>query len=60
MNPARAGFRTQLKSEGKVAAYKELETTRKEKTNDPIADVKPGETKDISDNIGTTSPIGSK
>tara|TARA_A100001035_G_scaffold247265_1_gene216674 strand:+ start:3580 stop:4140 length:561 start_codon:yes stop_codon:yes gene_type:complete len=39
---------------------KELETTRKEKTNDPIADVKPGETKDISDNIGTTSPIGSK
>ena len=28
MNPARAGFRTQLKSEGKVAAYKELETTR--------------------------------
>ena len=39
---------------------KELETARKEKTNDPIADVKPGDTKDISDNVGTTSPIGSK
>lgn len=39
---------------------KELETARKEKENDPIADVKPGETTDISDNVGSTSPIGSK
>jgi hypothetical protein len=40
---------------------KELETSRKEKENNPIADVKPApESKDISDTIGSTSPIGSK
>ena len=50
----------QIGNERVMELLKELETTRKEKTNDPIADVKPGETKDISDNIGTTSPIGSK
>ncbi len=43
-----------------MGLLKELETARKEKENDPIADVKPGDTKDISDNVGTTSPIGSK
>ena len=50
----------QMGNERVMELLKELETSRKEKTNDPIADVKPGETKDISDNIGTTSPIGSK
>tara|TARA_Y200000002_G_scaffold41625_1_gene30274 strand:+ start:432 stop:992 length:561 start_codon:yes stop_codon:yes gene_type:complete len=50
----------QMGNERVMELLKELETTRKEKTNDPIADVKPGETKDISDKIGTTSPIGSK
>ena len=43
-----------------MGLLKELETARKEKKYDPIADVKPGDTKDISDKIGTTSPIGSK
>lgn len=43
-----------------MALLKELETARKEKENDPIADVKPGDTKDISDEVGSTSPIGSK
>lgn len=39
---------------------KELESARKEKDYDPIADVKPGESKDISDKVGSTSPVGSK
>ena len=39
---------------------KELESSRSDRENDPIADIKPGDTKDISDKIGTTSPIGSK
>ena len=44
-----------------MSLLKELETARKETENSPIADVKPApESKDISDNIGTKSPIGSK
>ena len=39
----------QMGNERVMELLKELETTRKEKTNAPIADVKPGETKDISD-----------
>lgn len=39
---------------------KELETARRERDIDPITDVKAGDTKDISDNVGSTSPIGSK
>jgi hypothetical protein len=39
---------------------KELETARKEKEYDPIAEVKPADTKDISDEVGSTSPVGSK
>jgi|TARA_B000000532_G_scaffold242409_1_gene236366 hypothetical protein len=50
----------QVGGERVMSLLKELETARKEKENDPIADVKPGDTKDISDNVGTTSPIGSK
>ena len=50
----------QVGGERVMNLLKELETARKEKENDPIADVKPGDTKDISDNVGTTSPIGSK
>ena len=39
----------------------EFEKARKETENSPIADVKPApESKDISDTIGTKSPIGSK
>ena len=44
-----------------MGLLKELETARKETENSPIADVKPApESKDIGDNIGTKSPIGSK
>ena len=44
-----------------MSLLKELETARKETENSPIADVKPApESKDISDTIGTKSPIGSK
>jgi|TARA_Y100000287_G_C14132722_1_gene310706 hypothetical protein len=50
----------QVGGERVMGLLKELETARKEKENDPIADVKPGDSKDISDNVGTTSPIGSK
>ena len=39
---------------------KELETARSEKENDPLQDVKPGESKDITDNENTVSPVGSK
>ncbi len=44
-----------------MGLLKELETARKETENSPIADVKTApESKDIGDNIGTKSPIGSK
>ncbi|MBR20781.1 MAG: hypothetical protein CMA64_11670 [Euryarchaeota archaeon] len=44
-----------------MGLLKELETAKKEKQNDPIADVKPApESKDIKEKIGTTSPVGSK
>ena len=38
---------------------KELEEARKDKDNDPIADVKPGDTTDSSDKQNNKSPIGS-
>ena len=43
-----------------MSLLKELETARSEKNYDPIQDVKPGDTKDISDNQNTVSPVGSK
>jgi len=39
---------------------KELETARKENKNNPIENVKPGESKDIGDAENTKSPIGAK
>ena len=39
---------------------KELEKTRQEKENDPVAGIKPGDTKDISDKENSVSPVGSK
>lgn len=39
---------------------KELETARKDRDNDPIANVQSGNQKDISDKENSTSPIGSK
>jgi len=39
---------------------KELETARKEQEYDPIAEVKSGNQKDISDKENSVSPIGSK
>lgn len=39
---------------------KELESARKDRDNDPLADVKSGNQKDISDKENTKSPIGSK
>ena len=39
---------------------KELEKASKEKEIDPIADIKPGDSKDISPEQNNTSPIGSK
>tara|TARA_X000001036_G_scaffold280428_1_gene260488 strand:- start:740 stop:1294 length:555 start_codon:yes stop_codon:yes gene_type:complete len=43
-----------------MSLLKELETARSEKENDPLQDVKPGESKDITDNENTVSPVGSK
>ena len=43
-----------------MSLLKELETARSEKENDPLRDVKPGESKDITDNENTVSPVGSK
>tara|TARA_B100001057_G_scaffold479887_1_gene552082 strand:+ start:18689 stop:19249 length:561 start_codon:yes stop_codon:yes gene_type:complete len=60
MGQAEPNAQEHVGGERVMGLLKELETARKEKENDPIADVKPGESKDISDNIGTTSPIGSK
>ncbi len=39
---------------------KELEEARKERENDPIADVTPGKTTDIKDSGVSISPVGSK
>ena len=43
-----------------MSLLKELETARSEKETDPLQDVKPGESKDITDNENTVSPVGSK
>lgn len=39
---------------------KELETARKDRENDPVADVKAGESQETTTTEGTTSPVGSK
>ena len=60
MGQAEPDSQKQVGGERIMELLKELESARKEKENDPIADVKPAKTDDISDSIGTTSPIGSK
>ena len=60
MGQAEPDSQKQVGGERIMELLKELESARKEKENDPIADVKPAKTDDISDSIGTASPIGSK
>ena len=60
MGQAEPDSQKQVGGERIMELLKELESARKEKENDPIADVKPAKTDDISDSIGTTSAIGSK
>ena len=50
----------QVGSNRVMSLLKELETARSERESDPLQDVKPGDTKDITHKENTVSPVGSK